>query len=88
MAAGAATRRRGTALAVGACLAAVSYLLSSLAQTISWIRPGRYLSLFYWSVGDDQISKGLSAGDFAVLITAGLCALWAAADTFRRADLN
>ena len=88
MAAGAATRRRGTALAVGASLAAVSYLLSSLAQTISWIRPGRYLSLFYWSVGDDQISKGLSAGDFAVLITAGLCALWAAADTFRRADLN
>ena len=88
MAAGAATRRRGTALAVGASLAAVSYLLSSLAQTISWIRPGRYLSLFYWSVGDDQISKGVGAGDFAVLIAVGLCALWAAADSFRRADLN
>jgi ABC-2 type transport system permease protein len=88
MAVGAATRRRGTALAAGASLAAVSYLLSSLAQTITWIRPGRYLSLFYWSVGDDQISRGVSVGDFAVLTAVGLCALWAAAYTFRRADLN
>jgi ABC-2 type transport system permease protein len=47
MAIGAATGRRGTALGVGAGLAAASYLLSSLASTISGIRPGRYLSLFY-----------------------------------------
>ena len=58
MAVGAATGRRGTALGVGAGVAAASYLLSSLASTISWIRPGRYLSLFYWSVGNDQISRG------------------------------
>ena len=88
MAAGAATRRRGTALGIGASLAAVSYLLSSLASTISWIRPGRYLSLFYWSVGNDQITKGVSAGDFTVLILVGLCALAAAVAAFRWADLN
>jgi ABC-2 type transport system permease protein len=88
MAAGAATGRRGTALGVGAGLAAVSYLLSSLASTISWIRPGRYLSLFYWSVGNDQITKGASAGDFTVLVVVGLCALVAAVATFRWADLN
>jgi ABC-2 type transport system permease protein len=88
MAAGAATGRRGTALGIGAGLAAASYLLSSLASTISWIHPGRYLSLFYWSVGNDQISNGVSAADFTVLILVGLGALAAAVIAFRRADLN
>lgn len=88
MAAGAATGRRGTALGIGTSCAAASYLLSSLATTVSWIRPGRYLSLFYWSAGNDQISKGVSAGDFTVLIVTGLCALLAAAVAFRRRDLN
>ena len=45
MAAGAATGRRGTALGLGAGLAAASYLLSSLAPTISAIRPGRWSSI-------------------------------------------
>lgn len=88
MAVGAATGRRGTALGAGAGLAAASYLLSSLASTISGIRPGRYLSLFYWSVGNDQISRGLSILDFTVLVMAGLAALYAAVIAFRRADLN
>ena len=88
MAVGAATGRRGTALGIGAGLAAVSYLLSSLASTISWLRPGRYLSLFYWSVGNNQITKGASAADFTVLILVGLCALAAAVAAFRWADLN
>jgi ABC-2 type transport system permease protein len=88
MAVGAASGRRGTALGIGAGLAAASYLLSSLASTISAIRPGRYLSLFYWSVGNDQISMGVKLGDFIVLIVVGLCALFAAVVAFRRADLN
>lgn len=88
MAVGAATGRRGTALGIGAGLAAASYLLSSLASTISWLRPGRYLSLFYWSVGNDQISRGVSLGDFIAVIVVGLCALAAAVAAFRRADLN
>ena len=88
IAAGAATGRRGTALGIGTGLAAASYLLSSLAPRISGIRPGRYLSLFYWSVGNNQIGKGVSIADYAVLITAGLCALFAAVAAFRQADLN
>ncbi len=88
MALGAATGRRGTALGIASGLAAASYLLSSLAPAISAIRPGRYLSLFYWSVGNDQISRGVSIGDFTVLIIVGLCALLAAVAAFRQADLN
>jgi ABC-2 type transport system permease protein len=88
MALSAATRRRGTALGIASGLAAASYLLSSLATTISTIRPGRYLSLFYWSVGNDQISNGVSLADFTVLVAVGLCALFAAIAAFRQADLN
>lgn len=88
MAVGAATGRRGTALGAGAALAGASYLLNSLASMISGIRPGRYLSLFYWSVGDDQITKGVSILEFTVLIVVGLTALYAAVITVRRADLN
>ena len=88
MAVGAGTGRRGTALGVGAGLAAGSYLISALASTISGIRPGRYLSLINWSAGNDQISRGVSSGDFTVLIVTGLCALAAAVIVFRRADLN
>ena len=51
-------------------------------------RPARYLSLFYWSVGDNQISNGVSLADYAVLIAVGLCALYAAVIAFRRLDLQ
>ncbi len=88
MAVGAVTGRRGTALGVGAGLAAVSYLVSSLAAAISAIRASRYFSLFYWSAGNDQISRGVSMADFTVLIVVGLAVLVAAVLAFRRADLN
>jgi ABC-2 type transport system permease protein len=88
MAAGALTGRRGTAIGAGTAVAAASYLVSSLAPVASWIRPARYASLFYWSVGNSQISHGVSPGDYAVLIGAGLCALAAVTLAFRRLDLH
>jgi ABC-2 type transport system permease protein len=88
MAVGGMTGRRGTALGVGAGLAAASYLVSSLASTVPAIRPLRYFSLFYWSVGDDQISRGAGIADFTILIVAGLAVAAAAVAAFRRADLN
>ena len=72
MAAGALTGRRGTAIGAGTAPAAASYLVSSLAPVTSWIRPGRYASLFYWSV----------------LAAVGLCALTAAMLAFRRLDIH
>ncbi len=88
MTAGALTGRRGNAIGAGTALAAASYLISSLAPVASWIRPARYASLFYWSVGNSQISHGVSAGDFAVLIAVGGCALVAAMVAFRRLDIH
>jgi ABC-2 type transport system permease protein len=80
--------RRGTAIGAGTVLAAASYLISSLAPVASWIRPGRYASLFYWSVGNSQLSRGVSVGDYAVLAVVGLCALAAAMLAFRRLDIH
>lgn len=88
MAAGGLSGRRGTAIGVGAAVAAASYLISSLAPVVSWIRPARYLSLFYWSVGNNQITTGVTIGDYAVMLAAGLCALYAAIRAFRRLDLH
>jgi ABC-2 type transport system permease protein len=88
MAAGALAGRRGAAIGAGTALAAASYLVSSLAPVASWIRPGRYASLFYWSVGNGQISGGVSPGDYAVLTITGLCALAAAMLAFRRLDIH
>ncbi len=88
MAVGAFTGRRGTALGAGTAIAAASYLISSLAPVVSWIRPARYASLFYWSVGHDQIGKGVGAADYGVLAAAGLCALYAVVIAFRRLDLH
>jgi ABC-2 type transport system permease protein len=55
---------------------------------VSWIRPVRYASLFYWSVGNSQISHGVRPTDYAVLIITGLCALTAAMLAFRRLDIH
>jgi ABC-2 type transport system permease protein len=88
MAVGAVTAKRGVAIGAGTSLAGASYLVSSLAPVAPWIRPGRYLSLFYWSVGHDQVSSGVSPVDYSVLIVVGLCALWATVITFHRLDLR
>jgi len=88
MAAGALTGRKGTAVGIGTALAAASYLVSSLAPVASWIRPGRYASLFYWSIGNNQISHGVSPGDYAVLTVTGLLALAATVLAFQRLDVH
>ena len=88
MAVGAFTGRRGTAIGVGAALASASYLINSLAPVASWIRPARYASLFYWSVGKNQITTGVSIKDYAVLVLVGLCAVSVAVIAFRRLDVH
>jgi len=88
MAAGALTGRRGTAIGTGSALAAASYLISSLAPAVSWLSPARYASLLYWSVGNSQITRGVSAPDYAVLLATVLLAWAAAVLAFRRLDIR
>lgn len=88
MIAGAVTGRRGTAIGVGSALAGASYLISSLAPVAHWLHPARYASLFYWSVGNNQIEGGVTLTDYIVLLTAGVCAAFAATAAFQRSDLH
>jgi ABC-2 type transport system permease protein len=88
MAIGAYTGSRSTALGAGTALAAVSYLLGSLAPAVSWLHPARFASLFYWSVANNQITHGPRLADYVVLTTVALAALAAAAAAFRRLDLR
>ena len=88
LAVGAATGRRGTALGVASGIAAASYLVSSLAPVVTWVRPARFASLFYWSVGNNQLNSGLGAGELAVLVVTGLVLAGLAVAAFDRLDLH
>jgi ABC-2 type transport system permease protein len=85
---GAVTGSRGSAIGVATAIAAVSYLISTLAPIVSWVRPLRFASLFYWSVGNNQLADGAGLASFAVL--AGVAALtgFTANVAFRRLDVR
>ena len=88
LAVGSITGSRGTALGITVALAAVSYLVSSLAPVIGWIRPARYASLFYWSVGNQQLAHGLSLASALVLVSIAIVLAVVAVAGFRRLDLR
>lgn len=88
MAIGAATGRRGTAIGVGASVATASYLIGSLAPVVRWVHPARFVSLFYWSVGNDQLSGGTSLWDILVLVVVGAVGLAVSIRLFERQDLH
>ncbi len=88
LAVGAASGSRGVAIGVATAVAAASYLVSSLAPVVNWIRPVRFLSLFYWSVGNNQLTAGLSVGEVAVLVIVGVVLGGLAMAAFDRLDLH
>jgi ABC-2 type transport system permease protein len=88
LAVGAWSGSRGLALAIAAGLAAASYLLSSLAPVVAWIRPARYASLFFWSIGNGQLEKGLGGVSLGVLVLIGVVLLVASAAGLDRLDLH
>jgi ABC-2 type transport system permease protein len=75
-------------LGVASTVAAASYLVSSMAPVVSWLDPAKYLSLFYWSVGNNQLQHGLSAGGLAVLVGVGVVLSVATDRLFESHDLG
>ncbi len=88
LAIGAMTGARGTAVAISSAVAAAAYLVSSMAPLVSWLEPAKYASLFYWSVGDNQLDTGLSLGAFAILLGVALVLATVAVKAFDRHDLS
>ena len=59
-----------------------------MAPVTHWIHPLRVASLFYWSVGNDQLERGLSMGSAVVLTGVGVMLTVAAALAFDRLDVH
>jgi len=64
------------------------YLLSSLAPLVDWLEPWRAVSLFYWSLGNGQLTNGLGWDGFFVLLGSTVAALVFAVVAFERHDVS
>lgn len=85
---GALSGSRGAGMAVAAGVSAAAYLVSSLSTSIHALHAIRWLSPFYWAVGDNQLAQGLSFGELAAFIGLGVVLLAASIPAFRRLDIN
>lgn len=88
LAIGVVTGSRGIALGVTSGLAALTYLVNSLAPVINWLHPRRYLSPFFYAVGDNQLQHGLSLAWAGVLTAVALTFVLIAMAGFNRLDVH
>jgi ABC-2 type transport system permease protein len=87
-AAGAATGRRGVALAVGAGLAVVSYVadaIGSIVEGASWLTD---VSPWSWYLAGDPMTGGIDAVGYTLLLAVTVVAAVVAVVTFDRRDLG
>ncbi len=85
---GAATGSQGLALGLTSAAAAIAYLVNSLSPVIGWLRPTRYLSPFFYAVGDHQLEHGLPLAWAAVLIGVTVVFAVAAVAAFDLLDVH
>lgn len=85
---GAITGTRGEALGISSGVAAAMYLISSLAPVTDWIKPLRFLSLFYWAIGNGQLEDGITIGQVGVLVAVAVVMLAFAVTAFDRLDVR
>jgi ABC-2 type transport system permease protein len=87
MAVGAATGARGIARGISTAVAVVMYLLSTLAQIVSWLIPARPVSLWYHALGIDPFTSGFPYWHVAVVLAVIILLFWATIFLFDRRDL-
>jgi ABC-2 type transport system permease protein len=86
LAVGAATRHRTSAIGVAAAVAAAGYLVGSLYDVASWLRPFRWLSPFFWA-GRSPLELGIDVPRLGLLLICTLIAGAAAVLLFDRRDV-
>jgi len=84
---GAATGSRAVARGAAAGVAVASYLLSSLPELVSWLRPVRPGSLWYHALGTDPLSSGLHAGHLTLVVLATVALVGGSMWAFDRRDI-
>ncbi len=85
---GARTGARGTAIGIAAAVASASYLIGAMAPLVDGLKPLRYLSLFYWSVSNNQLEDGVGVGGFVLLLGVAVILAWWSVHEFQRHDLS
>lgn len=85
---GGGSGRRQAAVAAGAGVGVLMYLLNTLAVMNETIRPLRYLSLFHWAGGASPLGKPLEWSSVLVLVATCLVLLAASIALFERRDLR
>jgi ABC-2 type transport system permease protein len=88
MAVGAATGKKGLAIAVASSVATASYFVNSLAPQIDALEPVQKISPFYYYIGGDPIVNGVPWVDFLVLVAVTAAALAVAVLMFQRRDIG
>jgi beta-exotoxin I transport system permease protein len=63
-------------------------LISSLAPAIDWLRPARFISPFFYAVGDNQLKYGLPLAWAGVLAAGTLIFAVIAVVAFNRLDVH
>ena len=85
---GGAAGRRQPALAAGAAVGVLMYLLNTLAVMNGAIHPFRYASLFYWAGGAQPLGRPLEASGLIVLAATAAALLVATLVLFERRDVH
>ncbi len=78
---------RGAGLGVAAGVGAATYLISSLAPAVHWVHSIRWLSPFYWAVGDNQLVDGVAWQAWVLLVALGAVLVGVTMATVRRLDI-
>lgn len=87
LAVGAATGRRGLAIAVAGVAAVASYLLFVLGALVEQLEPWRFLSPFQHAIGTDPILNGISGGYAVAMAAVAAVVIVAASPLLARRDI-
>jgi ABC-2 type transport system permease protein len=87
LALGAATGKRGLSTGVTSAIGVVGYLINSLAESVSWLKPAQKLSPFYYGTTGNPLKNGLDWSNSAVLLAATIALVAIAVVTFERRDV-
>lgn len=86
--AGALLGSRGAAVGVASGLAGAAYLVSALSPVNTHLHAIRWVSPFFWAIGDSQLADGVTWTQVAGLVGLGLVFAGAAAVVFLRRDVR
>ncbi|GIH94109.1 ABC transporter permease subunit [Planobispora siamensis] len=88
LAVGAATGRKGTAMAVVGVVAVGGYIVETMGRNVDWISWLRWLSPFHYYLDGKPLYQGFPVGDYLVLAGATVVLLITAVLAFDRRDVG